>query len=57
MRTTRIGHGGQGRRRKNGRVRSRIDWFLVSGDWESYFSRVIQSTLLSFGGLKDILKA
>ena len=24
---------------------SRIDRFLVSGDWESYFSRVIQSTL------------
>ena len=29
----------------NGRVRSRIDRFLVSGDWESYFSRVTQSTL------------
>ena len=37
-------------------MRSRIDRFLVSRDWESYFSRVIQSTL-SFGGLKDILKA
>ena len=26
---------------------SRIDRFLVSGDWESYFCRVIQSTLPS----------
>ena len=30
----------------NGQVMSRIDRFLVSGDWESYFSRVTQSTLL-----------
>ena len=29
----------------NGQVMSRIDGFLVSGNWESYFSRVIQSTL------------
>ena len=29
----------------NGRVMSRIDRFLVSGDWESYFSSVTQSTL------------
>ena len=29
----------------NGQVMSRIDRFLVSGDWESYFSRVTQSTL------------
>ena len=28
------------------RSMSRIDKFLVSGDWESYFSRVTQSTLL-----------
>ena len=30
----------------NGQAMSRIDRFLVSGDWESYFSRVTQSTLL-----------
>ena len=29
----------------NGQAKSRIDRFLVSGDWESYFSRVTQSTL------------
>ena len=29
----------------NGQVMFRIDRFLVSGDWENYFSRVIQSTL------------
>ena len=29
----------------NGQAMSRIDRFLVSGDWESYFSRVTQSTL------------
>ena len=29
----------------NGRVMSRIGRFLVSGDWESYFSRVTQITL------------
>ena len=31
----------------NGQVMSKIDRFLVSGDWESYFSRVTQITLLS----------
>ena len=30
----------------NGQAMSRIDRFLVSGDWESYFLRVTQSTLL-----------
>ena len=29
----------------NGQTMSRIDRFLVSGDWESHFSRIIQSTL------------
>ena len=29
----------------NGQVMSRIDKFLVSGEWESYFSRVTESTL------------
>ena len=29
----------------NNRVMSRIDRFLVSRDWESYYNRVIQSTL------------
>ena len=29
----------------NGRVMPRIDRFLVSRDWKSYFNRVIQSTL------------
>ena len=29
----------------SGRVMSRIDRFLVSGDWERYFSGVTQSTL------------
>ena len=29
----------------NGQTMSRIDRFLVSGDWESYFNRITQSTL------------